>query len=142
MAFRGWLLFNGLYVDVFGAFLLPMFFPSVAETWPFPNIPEMLAPLPIHTGLTSTSFGIRALCWCFLLHGILRAAAGYTADATLAKLAALSYIVEAAYFASEVFVYNAVGDGGKAACALCPVLAFFCLTLFGQPAAPKKGKKV
>jgi hypothetical protein len=52
------------------------------------------------------------IAWGFLLHGLVRAGAGFrgAADPTLAALAACSYALEAAMFFREVTVHGTVSD--------------------------------
>ena len=38
---RGWLVFNGVHIDVIALFLIPVFAPALAETLPWPNYKDI-----------------------------------------------------------------------------------------------------
>ena len=124
--FRGWLVLNGLYIDIVSLYLIPVFAPVVAETWPWPNLKDVFGAAGADgTALTLDSFATRQIANCFLFHGIVRLAAGIVTpgNATLGWLAAVSYCVEFANFAVEVPLKTATDPIGLV---LCPILAYLC----------------
>lgn len=139
---RGWLVLNGLYIDIIALYLLPVFF-GIDAPWPaykdiFGTAGAAGAPL------ATTDFATRQIANSFLFHGIVRAAAGIwgasTAAPALGWVAVASYLCEAANFGAEL-PHGTVTD--PAGLALCPVLAYCCYACLvcGGGAAAADGKK-
>jgi len=133
---RGWLVFNGLFIDVIALFLLPVFFPAIAETIPWPNMETIFSGVNGEgVAIVMDSFETRMIANSFLFHGIVRASLGFFGGSTLGWLTAASYLCEAALFAVE-FPHNTVSD--PAPLVVCPVLAFFCWYCFVSAADKPK----
>ena len=123
---RGWLVLNGLYIDIVSLFLIPVFAPAVAETWPWPNLKDCFGAAGVGgTPLALDSFATRQIANSFLFHGIVRLSAGIVTpgNATMGWLAAVSYLIEFANFAAEV-PFKTVTD--PIGLVLCPVFAYLC----------------
>ena len=125
---RGWLVLNGLYIDIVSLYLLPVFAPAVAATWPWPNLGEVFGGAGADgAALSPDSFAARQIASAFLFHGIVRTAAGLVAPGSGSKalgwLAVASYLVELANFAVEVPRGTATDPLGLV---LCPVFAYLC----------------
>ena len=141
--FRGWLVLNGLYIDVVSLFLIPVFAPAVAETWPWPNLKDVFGAVEGDTApLNLDSFATRQIANAFLFHGIVRTAAGVIkpGNVTLGWLAAASYLVEFANFAVE-FPHKTVTD--PIGLVLCPILVYLCYVCLvcAADGATSKSKK-
>jgi len=120
---RGFLVFNGAFIDIFALFLLPIFAPAIAETFPWPNMKDVFsnvdgAPLVIE------SFAARMIAQNFFYHGIVRASAGLWPDRTLGWLVIASYFAEVVLMGYEIGVTGTITD--PAALVLCPLLMYFC----------------
>lgn len=125
---RGWLVLNGLYIDIVSLYLLPVFAPAVAAAWPWPNLGAVFGGAGADgAALSPESFAARQIASAFLFHGIVRTAAGLVAPGSGSKalgwLAVASYLVEFANFAVEVPRGTATDPAGLV---LCPVLAYLC----------------
>jgi hypothetical protein len=136
---RGFLVLNGLYIDIIALFLLPVFAPAVAETWPWPNYKDVFGTAAAGGGaIVIQSFATRQIANSFLFHGIVRTAAGIWAGTTLGWIAVASYLCELANFAAEI-PHGTVTD--PAGLVLTPVLAFLCYTCLVCADAPAAGGK-
>ena len=139
--FRGWLVLNGLYIDIISLFIIPVFFPAIAETWVWPNLKDIFGTAGAGgTAIAIESLATRQIANSFLFHGIVRAAAGIVApgNVTLGWLAAASYLCECANFAAEL-PFKTVTD--PIGLVLTPVFAYFCyacLVCADTPAAAGK----
>ena len=71
-----------------------MFLPSVADSWPWPNMKSIF-------GVAPATFAGRQIAYWVFFHGIVRASAGLFPSKTLGLLAAVSYLCEFSYFACE-----------------------------------------
>ena len=86
--------------------------PELATSFPWPPDGKAVFDNVDGAALAVDSFATRQIAWGFLLHGLVRAGAGFrgAADPTLAALAACSYALEAAMFFREVTVHGTVSD--------------------------------
>ena len=133
-----WLVFDGIVWCFFILGVLPIFAPSLAASLPLPFNPFMWLPDAGGSGGTSALnlFAGRALGWAFMLHGVVRGAAGLNPeDSTLAWLAASSNIIEVYLWASAhpnktTFLFPLI---------VCPISAYLCATMLGCPAKSPKG---
>ena len=133
--FCAWLVFDGIVWDIFLLGVLPIWAPSLSASIPFPFSPFTF--LPQISGTPAADlFAARTLGWAFMLHGVVRAAAGLNPeDSTLAWLAASSHIIEWYFFAfvlpnKKMFLPVFVLIGA-------PMAAYQCATMLGCSA--KKG---
>ena len=140
--FRGWLILNGLYIDIICLFVIPIFAPAMAETWPWPNVKDIFGAAGAGgTALAIESFATRQIANSFLFHGIVRLTAGIIApgNVTLGWLAVASYLCEFMNFAVEQPLKTVTDPAGLV---LTPILAYFsyaCLVCADVPTA--SGKK-
>jgi len=131
-----WLVFDGIVWNMILNGVLPIWAPSLSASLPFPFTPFTLLPQASGTPAVDL-FAARALGWGFMLHGVVRAAAGFNPeDWTLAWLAASSHIVEFYFWAcahpnKTKLLGPLIG---------CPIFAYLCTTMLGCSA--KKGGHV
>jgi hypothetical protein len=117
---RLWLVFNGVWIDLLALGLLPILAPDVAASIPFPNFKDLFP------GIAIDSFSTRAVAYGFLLHGVIRTAAGIlgSSSPTMGCLAAVSYMVEFYMLSTEFLVHGTLAD--PSLIAGVPVLAALC----------------
>ena len=130
-----WLVLDGIVWNIILNGVLPIWAPSLSASIPFPFSPFTFLPQTSGTPAADLFAG-RALGWGFMLHGVVRGAAGLNPeDSTLAWLAASSMMIEVYFWASAhpnktmflpVLIVN-------------PILAYLCATMLGGPAKNPKG---
>lgn len=101
-----------VYIDLIALGAVRIFVPELAASFPWPPDGKAVFDNVDGAALAVDSFATRQIAWGFLLHGLVRAGAGFrgAADPTLAALAACSYALEAAMFFREVTVHGTVSD--------------------------------
>ena len=131
------MVFDGIVWDGFVLGVLPMFAPSFSASLPMLFNPFMWFPSSMRLGTPAVDlFAARAMGWAFIMHGVVRAAAGLNPeDSTFAWLAASSHIIE--------FYFWACAHPNKTM--FLPLLiwllicAYLCATMIGCPVKDRKG---
>ena len=129
-------MFDGIVWNIILNGTLPIWAPSLSASIPFPFSPFTFLPQTSGTPAADLFAG-RALGWGFMLHGVVRGAAGLNPeDSTLAWLAASSHII-------EFYLWACVHPNKKMYLGIligAPILAYLCATILGCPAKnPKDG---
>ena len=133
--FCAWLVFDGIVWCFIICGVLPFLAPSLSASLPLLFNPFMWSPDAGSGTPALDLFAGRALGWAFMLHGVVRGAAGLNPeDSTLAWLAASSHIIEFYLWASAhpnktMFLPVLIA---------CPILAYQCATMLGCSAKNRK----